>query len=62
MKLWMLNSEVIKLMFVVLEEKRMKYEAEQKKQDREFQMHVMSMMFGGQSSQTSSVPNIMYDQ
>lgn len=32
--------------FVELEEKRMRFEAEQRKEEREFQLRMMSMLFG----------------
>ena len=33
-------------LFFEVEEKRMKYEAEQRKEERDFQLRMMSMLFG----------------
>ena len=35
-------------MFLDMEEKKMKYEAEQQEEERDFQLRMMSMLFGGQ--------------
>ena len=37
-------------MFLEWEEKRMRFEAEQRKEEREFQLRTMSMLLGGQRS------------
>ena len=37
-------------MFLEMEEKRMKYEAEQRKEERDFQLRMMSMLFGSQNT------------
>ena len=37
-------------MFFEMEEKRMKYEAEQRKEERDFQLRMMSMLFGSQNT------------
>ena len=39
-------------LFIELEEKWMKYEAEQKQQEREFQLRMMSMIYGNHSSRS----------
>ena len=40
-------------LFFEVEEKRMKYEAEQRKEERDFQLRMMSMLFGNQSSRVT---------
>ena len=37
-------------MFLEMEEKRMKYEAEQRKEEHDFQLRMMSMLFGSQNT------------
>ena len=37
-------------LFFEMEEKRMKYEAEQRKEEHDFQLQKMSMLFGNQST------------
>ena len=37
-------------MFLEMEEKRMKYEAEQRKEERDFQLLMMSMLFDSQNT------------
>lgn len=44
-------------MFLELEEKRMKHEADQKKEEREFQLKMMSMLFPHQGSRASLLPD-----
>ena len=39
-------------MFLEMEEKRMKYEADQRKEEREFQLRMMSMLVGRQKEHT----------
>ena len=54
--------------FMELEEKRMKYEAEQRKEERKFQLHMMSMLLGNpgmhssQGSYSSYQPFSGYNQ
>ena len=43
-------------MFLDMEEKRMKYEADQKKEEREFQMRMMTMLYG-RSNSHSALPH-----
>ena len=40
-------------LFFEMEEKRMKYEAEQRKEEHDFQLQKMSMLFGNQSSRVT---------
>lgn len=40
-------------MFIEMDEKRMKFEAEQRKEEREFQLQMMSMLFGNPSPRTT---------
>ena len=44
-------------MFLELEEKQMKHEADQKKEEREFQLKMMSMLFPHQGSRASLMPD-----
>ena len=37
-------------LFLELEEKRLKHEAEQRKEERKFQLRLMSMLFGNQGT------------
>ena len=37
--------------FLELEEKRVKFEAEQKREEREFQFRIMSMLYGNPAAQ-----------
>ena len=41
-------------MFLEMEEKRMKYEAEQRKEECDFQSRTMSMLFGSQNTHITS--------
>lgn len=43
-------------MFLELEEKRMKFEADQRKQEHEFQLQMMSMLFGNHGSHGTHAP------
>ena len=48
-------------LFLEWEEKRMRFEAEQRKEEREFQLRMMSMLFGGQSSRSFQSPHPAYN-
>ena len=48
-------------MFLEWEEKRMRFEAEQRKEEREFQLRMMSMLLGGQRSISNPSPHPTYN-
>ena len=47
-------------MFLKMEEKRMQYEADQKKQEREFQLQMMSMIYGRRSHHSPPAAGNVY--
>ena len=47
-------------MFFKMEEKRMQYEADQKKQEREFQLQMMSMIYGRRSHHSPPAAGNVY--
>ena len=48
-------------MFLEWEEQRMRFEAEQRKEEREFQLRMLSVLLGSQRSQSFPPPNRPYN-